>query len=48
MAVAALQHVLAEDLKAGDIEVGVATAGAFRVLSGEEVEAHLVAISEQD
>ena len=51
-AVSALQHVLAEDLKAGDIEVGVAGAEGggdeFRVLSEAEVEEHLVAISERD
>ncbi len=53
MAISALQHVLAEDLKATDIEVGVASAaekegGAFRVLKDSETEEHLVAISERD
>ena len=46
-----LQHVLGEDLKASDIEVGVASAadgGRFRVLSGAELDEHLVAISERD
>jgi 20S proteasome subunit alpha 1 len=53
-AISALQHVLAEDLKAGDLEVGVAAAGeggeeaSFRVLGEAEVEEHLVAISERD
>lgn len=46
-----LQHVLGEDLKVSDIEVGLASAqdgGRFRVLSCEELEEHLVAISERD
>lgn len=46
-----LQHVLGEDLKASDIEVGVASAadgGRFRVLSGAELDEHLAAISERD
>lgn len=56
-AISALQHVLAEDLKAGDIEVGVVAGatgpatgqpGVFRVLPEAEVEEHLVAISERD
>lgn len=50
-AIAGLQHVLAEDLKASDIEVGVVgatTGGKFTVLSEAEVEEHLVAISERD
>lgn len=55
--ISALQHVLGEDLKASDLEVGVATTGGsgdryeegrFRVLSLEEIEEHLVAISEKD
>ena len=56
-AISALQHVLAEDLKASDIEVGVVGGGGalpsiggtgFRVLSDSEVEEHLIAISESD
>lgn len=49
-AIAALQHVLAEDLKATDIEVGVVMGpdAGFRVLTEAEVEEHLVAISEKD
>lgn len=52
--IAGLQHVLGEDLKAVDIEVGVAVmtqgsrAGSFRVLDQEEVDGHLIAISERD
>lgn len=45
------QHVLGEDLKASDIEVGLASTtegGRFRVLGAAELEEHLVAISERD
>jgi len=49
LAVSALQAVLSEDLKATEIEVGVVTAErGFRVLSNDEVDEHLVAISERD
>ncbi|EFN51840.1 hypothetical protein CHLNCDRAFT_27583 [Chlorella variabilis] len=51
LAISTLQHVLGEDLKVSDIEVGLASAqdgGRFRVLSCEELEEHLVAISERD
>lgn len=51
LAIATLQHVLGEDLKAADIEVGLASVqegGCFRVLSTAEVEEHLTAISERD
>ena len=56
-AIEALQHVLAEDMKAGEMEVGVVAGaggaeagrgGVFRVLPEAEVEEHLVAISERD
>lgn len=51
-AVGALQAVLSEDFKATEIEVGVVRtekdAGAFHVLSSDEVEEHLTAISERD
>jgi 20S proteasome subunit alpha 1 len=41
--------VLATDFKASEIEVGVVTGDAprFRLLSEEEIDAHLVAIAEQ-
>jgi 20S proteasome subunit alpha 1 len=55
-AIEALQQVLGEDLKAGDVEVGVVAGpstaqrqdGVFRVMKEDEVEEHLVAISEKD
>jgi 20S proteasome subunit alpha 1 len=51
-AVAALQAVLSEDFKATEIEVGVVSSAgpsvAFHVLSTEEVEEHLTAISERE
>lgn len=51
-AIAALQGVLSEEFKAGEIEVGVVRDGykdrAFHVLSNEEVEGFLTAISERD
>eukprot|EP00850_Spirogloea_muscicola_P011124 SM000068S20556 [mRNA] locus=s68:117234:119214:+ [translate_table: standard] len=50
-AVSALQSVLAEDFKATEIEVGVVRSEgdrSFRVLSLDEVEQHLTAISERD
>ncbi len=47
-----LQGVLSEEFKAGEIEVGVVRDGhldrAFHVLSNDEVESFLVAISERD
>jgi hypothetical protein len=46
------QGVVAEEFKATELEVGVVRGGpdggAFRVLSHEEVDAFLVAISERD
>jgi 20S proteasome subunit alpha 1 len=61
MAISGLQHVLSEDLKASDIEVGVAhfpadgmqqeglvEGGKFNVLNEEQIEEHLIAISERD
>lgn len=49
-AIAALQAVLSEDFKATEIEVGVVKSDdtAFKVLSVEEVEEHLTAISERE
>lgn len=45
-----LQLVLAQDLKQGDLEVGVVSGvdGEFQVLTEAEVEQHLTAIHEQD
>lgn len=51
LAITCLQHVLGEDLKPSDLEVGVARAsegGRFRTLTAAEIEEHLVAISERD
>lgn len=43
------QSVLGEDLKAGDMEVGVVTAAdGFKVLSTAEVDTFLTIISERD
>lgn len=47
-AISALQSVLGADFKADEVEVAVATAGVFRTLSEEEIDAHLTDIAEQD
>lgn len=51
LAISSLQGVLSEDMKATEIEVGIVSeegGRAFRVLTTEEIEAHLTAISERD
>ncbi len=51
LAITTMQTLLSSDFKADEIEIGVAPAGKggrFRVLTSEEVEAHLTAIAERD
>ena len=49
-AIACLQTVLGEDLKARELEVGIVTVDDpnFRLLSENAIEDHLTAISERD
>ena len=49
-AIACLQTVLGEDLKARELEVGIVTVDDpnFRLLSETAIEDHLTAISERD
>ncbi|KAK9478602.1 nucleophile aminohydrolase [Lipomyces japonicus] len=48
LAITALSSVLGLDLRAADVEVGVALADGFRTLTVDEIEARLVAIAEKD
>eukprot|EP00211_Chloroparvula_japonica_P014858 CAMPEP_0119132872 /NCGR_PEP_ID=MMETSP1310-20130426/12486_1 /TAXON_ID=464262 /ORGANISM="Genus nov. species nov., Strain RCC2339" /LENGTH=244 /DNA_ID=CAMNT_0007123537 /DNA_START=108 /DNA_END=842 /DNA_ORIENTATION=+ len=50
LGITTLQHIYSSDFKPSEIEVAVVTAGntAFRVLSEQEVDRHLTAISERD
>lgn len=50
LAITTFQGLLSSDFKAEEIEVGVldGVGAAFRVLSAEEVDAHLSAIAERD
>ena len=49
LALATMQSVLASDFKATEIEVGVVEGnGRMRVLSPEEVDAHLNVLAERD
>lgn len=50
MAIGALQNVLAEDVKAADIEVATCTESdnSFKILTNAQVDDHLTAISEKD
>lgn len=48
MAISAMQYVLSTDFKSSEIEIGVISAGKkFRLLSDEEIEARLTAVSER-
>lgn len=48
MAITAMQYVLSTDFKSTEIEIGVISNGSrFKVLSEEEIEMRLTAISEK-
>jgi 20S proteasome subunit alpha 1 len=47
-AIMAMQHVLATDFKGSELEVGVVTEEGFKILSTDEIEEHLNAITERD
>lgn len=44
----AVQHILSSDFKGAELDVGVATATGFRMLTADEVEEHLNSIAERD
>lgn len=48
LCITSLSTVLSIDFKKGDIEVGIASADGFKVLSEDEIDAHLTRISERD
>jgi 20S proteasome subunit alpha 1 len=47
-AISALGSVLGTEFRKNDIEIGVATADGFKILSPEEIDERLVSIAEQD
>ncbi|EGV63145.1 Proteasome subunit YC7alpha/Y8 (protease yscE subunit 7) [Yamadazyma tenuis] len=47
-AINALSSVLGAEFRKNDVEIGVATEEGFRILSADEIDERLVAISEQD
>ncbi|ODQ79265.1 hypothetical protein BABINDRAFT_176814 [Babjeviella inositovora NRRL Y-12698] len=47
-AITTLSNVLSSEFRKNDIEIGVATAGGFVLLTPDEIDERLVAIAEQD
>lgn len=47
-AIITLSNILNSEFKKGDIEIGVATADDFKILTSEEIEERLISIAEQD
>jgi 20S proteasome, alpha and beta subunits len=47
-AITAFSSVLGTDFRKNDVEIGVATADGFRILSPEEIDERLVSLAEQD
>lgn len=47
-AITSLSTILGTDFRKNDIEIGVATADGFRILSADEIDERLVSIAEQD